>query len=404
LVNRNILMLITELTLGGAEKVFYDHVLELSKVHNVLVCVFTKKGHNDIFKIPNPIFELDTKPIKNPLTRWLHRKKRLQEIILANNIDVCISHMEGPNFLNTWANHKCKKILCVHGSIQKNSQKGFLQKNIINKVLIPLLYNKADVIVTVSKGIGEEHLRAGVKKSKLVVINNFFDIELIKSKAKENSDFSDEFFTANKVLIHVGRLAPEKNQQFLIRLIKILKAKDRTYKLLLIGNGPLYQDLVDIAVSEDLKIYDSKCNDEVNEEADVFFMGAQANPFKYIIRSRLFLLSSFNEGFPLVLGESLACGIPVVAVDCPTGPREILSKDGELEVQYNSYEKMYCGLLMKYFEDLHSFDKELDIWAKAITELLHDEEALNQLRKNAAIRAEFYASRNIIPQWLNLIN
>ena len=57
-------------------------------------------------------------------------------------------------------------------------------------------------------------------------------------------------------------------------------------------------------------------------------MGHQANPYKYIAQSELFVLSTFNEGLPLVLLEAMACACPVISSNCDFGPREII-EDGK---------------------------------------------------------------------------
>jgi glycosyltransferase involved in cell wall biosynthesis len=63
-------------------------------------------------------------------------------------------------------------------------------------------------------------------------------------------------------------------------------------------------------------------------EADVAMPGFVENPYAYMSRAAAFVLSSLWEGLPTVLIEALFCGAPVIATDCPSGPREIL-RDGE---------------------------------------------------------------------------
>ena len=67
-----------------------------------------------------------------------------------------------------------------------------------------------------------------------------------------------------------------------------------------------------------------KCAESCRYAADIALLGFEANPFKYMRRAALLALSSDHEALPSVLIEAMACGTPVVATDCPTGPSEIL--------------------------------------------------------------------------------
>lgn len=394
---KNLLMLTTQMSLGGAEKVFYDHLTSFSEKYNVKICLFTKKGFHQDYQFNNELFELDEKHIKNPLKRWIYRIEKLKRIIKDNKIDVCISHMEGPNFLNAFANATCRKILCVHGSIEHNSQKKNFEKLLINKVLIPQLYNRAYKVVTVSEAIKEEHLKVGVAKEKIICINNFFSIDTISGKSKETTVL-DEIFYQNHVLTHVGRLAPEKNQKLLLDIYAHLKSKGRKEKLLIIGDGPLKSQLIEYAQKLQLHVFVNAKGLDPDPHADIFFMGAQSNPYKFVSKSVLFLLTSFNEGFPLVIGEAMACGTPIVSIDCPTGPREMLSAPGTVfKDTVDNYANLYCGNLVNYSA------ADLNIWHEAIVDILDHPEKLNQLKINCKQKALEYNKSYILQQWFDII-
>lgn len=397
---KNILMLTTEMTLGGAEKVFYEHLMAFSKHYKVYVCLFDTQHIYKGFPFENTLIHLDETAPKNPLSRWLYRKKRLQQIISDYKIDVCISHMEGPNFLNSITNSRCKKILVAHGSITINPQKSFVDKLLSRYVLIPYLYNRADKLVTVSEALKQEHIQIGVDTNKAICIQNFFDVALIQSQAQLPTPI-DAVFDKHDVLVNVGRLANQKNQQFLLRVLHHLKQKGRTEKLVIVGEGSLKQDLIALANSLSLRVV-AVGIDEATTEADVYFMGAQANPHQFIARSKLFLLSSFNEGFPLVLGESLACGVPIVAVDCPTGPRELLSSEGTYSEKVTSFASLACGNLVRYFTP----DEQADIenWAVAISNLLDDKERYQEAKNHCQPKASQYDRPVIVKHWLSLID
>lgn len=392
-------MLTTELPLGGAEKVFYDHTIVFSKYYNVSVCLFDAKNIYEGFKLDNPVFELDDRLLKNPLKRWNYRKKRLRQIIQTNNIDVCISHMEGPNFLNSFTHSSCKKILVSHGSIKVNPQKSGLDRFFTLNVLIPYLYNKADTIVAVSRDLMEEHIEAGVKEEKVKCINNFFEIERIRKMAEE-STIADTIFAKYNVLVNVGRVANQKNQRFLVKLIKHLREQGRNEKLMILGDGDLKNELIVQARSSGLNVFVSGEN-ELNEEADILLMGAQHNPYQFVAKSKIFVLSSFNEGFPLVLGESLACGVPIVSVDCPTGPRELLSANGDFTKTVSAFERLDCGNLVRYFTGDEAGD--LKIWEAAVADLLDNPVNYETVKNNCAPKAARYDRPIIVQQWRDLM-
>jgi glycosyltransferase involved in cell wall biosynthesis len=114
------------------------------------------------------------------------------------------------------------------------------------------------------------------------------------------------------IIVNVGRLTEQKNQRELIAAVSELKKDNVNCRLVIIGEGELRDYLLNLAAA--LKV-----------EKDVLLLGFQENPFKYVARSAVFVLSSLFEGFPNALAEAMAAGCPVVASDCITGPREILA-------------------------------------------------------------------------------
>ena len=392
-------MLTTELSLGGAEKVFYDHTLAFSEHYNVSVCLFDAQQIYEGFKLDHPVFELDDKKFKNPIKRWRYRKNRLREIIASNKIDVCISHMEGPNFLNSFTPSSCKKILVAHGSINVNPQKTGWDKFFTLNALIPYLYNKADKLITVSRDLMNEHIQAGVKKEKVTCIHNFFEIERIRKMAEEPT-IADAVFSKYNVLVNVGRVANQKNQRFLVKLLKHLREQGREEKLMIVGDGDLKQELIAQAHKAGLKVFVNG-EGELHEDADLFLMGAQRNPYQFVAKSKLFVLSSFNEGFPLVLGESLACGVPIVSIDCPTGPRELLSAEGNFTKIVTGFEPLDCGNLVRYFT--HDETADLKLWVEAIADLLDDPLRYASVNNNCMPKSTQYDRPIILRQWRDVI-
>jgi len=112
------------------------------------------------------------------------------------------------------------------------------------------------------------------------------------------------------VILGVGRLYPIKNFPILVRAFAKVHTQ-RPCRLIILGEGNLRGELEVLA-------------GELGIAADVELPGFVANPYAYMSRAGLFVLSSMLEGSPNALTEALAVGTPVVATDCPSGPREIL--------------------------------------------------------------------------------
>jgi glycosyltransferase involved in cell wall biosynthesis len=112
------------------------------------------------------------------------------------------------------------------------------------------------------------------------------------------------------VIIGMGRFTEQKDFATLIRAFARLRA-NRNCRLILLGRGRLQADYQALA-------------EQLGVAADIAYPGFADNPYSYLARARLFVLSSAWEGSPNALTEALALGVPVVATDCPSGPRELL--------------------------------------------------------------------------------
>ena len=112
------------------------------------------------------------------------------------------------------------------------------------------------------------------------------------------------------VILAAGRLAPQKDYPTLLRAFAEV-ARSRPARLVILGQGVERERLLELA--ERLGV------------ADRFDLpGFDVNPFRYMSRASVFVLSSRYEGFPNVLAQAMACGAPVVSTDCRSGPSEML--------------------------------------------------------------------------------
>lgn len=156
-----------------------------------------------------------------------------------------------------------------------------------------------------------------ISQKKLVIVPNFIDFFKIEQKSQENTEIKDEY------IINIGRLEYQKNHEHLIKAFYKIKEEFPKLKLLIIGEGSLKQKLITLA--KDLGIKDR-----------VIFLGYQNNPWKYLKKSKAFVMSSYFEGLPLVLIESLYLKIPIVAYDIE--PVREISENGKYAVLSKSFD------------------------------------------------------------------
>ena len=320
-------MLITNLTFGGAQRVFYDQSRMLAAAYAVTEVVFNvADGH--AFQTGNEVLSLDVRGGCGPVARlanFLRRLLRLGAIKRGLRPSLTISHLEGADYVNLLAPGGGKTLLCVHGSKLHDANISGWLGAVRKRLLIPLLYNRADRIITVSHEIGEELVALGVRPALIRTIHNFFDPAAIRASSMEPlSEDELSIFAGPPVLVTSGRLALQKNQAPLLTIFAAL-LKRRPARLLLIGDGELRRPLVEQARGLGLRVYDGSPGSSLADDHDVYFLGFQDNPFRLQRHAQLFVLTSGWEGFPMVLGEAMACGLPIVSADCPTGPREFLA-------------------------------------------------------------------------------
>ena len=149
----------------------------------------------------------------------------------------------------------------------------------------------------------------GLDNKKIHVIYNGVNSSEIKLLAKDASVF-DWYKDSLPIIVTIGRLSSQKNHACLIKAFSIVR-KHNESRLVIVGEGPLRMNLERMARN-------------VGVAEHIRFAGYQPNPYKFLSRSSLFILSSRWEGFPNVLLEAMVCGIPVVSTDIDFGPREII--------------------------------------------------------------------------------
>ena len=239
-------------------------------------------------------------------------KKYSPDVLLAvKNIPVSI-------FLKIILKNKFKLIIreAVNPKYSSITQRSLLSRIFVNN-LKKLLYPNADNIIAISEGVKQSLVKNfNLDSSKIQTIYNPSADEKILSLAKE--DIDRDLISNRPLIVSIGRLTKQKDH------ITLLKAFNKIHSnidcnLYIIGEGSERRNL-------------EKFIKNNNIDNKVKLLGYQNNPWKFLSKSNLFVLSSIWEGFGNVIVESMLIGIPVISSDCPSGPREILNngKSGKL--------------------------------------------------------------------------
>jgi len=189
-------------------------------------------------------------------------------------------------------------------------------KDQIVRRIVPRLYPASDQIVSVSEGVADSLVdRTPVDRSDISVLHNPVDVEQIRDRARQPVEHEWVENDDRDVVLFVGRHARQKNLDGWVRAFEKVVNRNANARAIIAGKGPCRAQVQ--ATVERLGLSDV-----------VSLPGFVDNPYRYMTKSDVFLLSSRYEGLPTVLIECLAVGCPIVSTDCPSGPREILS-DGE---------------------------------------------------------------------------
>ena len=204
-----------------------------------------------------------------------------------------------------------------------NFQQSSLRSKVLRKIyklMMLIFYRKADCIITVSQNIADRLKKFLRQSNKIKVIYNPIDISEIRRLSKEQiSDFN--FEEGMPYIGVISRLSSEKGVNRVIDSFAELTKKIDS-RLLIVGDGQERSALENLA-----KKY--------NIGTKISFLGWQDNPFKYLANTKIFVLSSIYEGFPNVILEAMACGIPVITLKSSGGIKEII-EDGKDGILVNS--------------------------------------------------------------------
>lgn len=213
--------------------------------------------------------------------------KSIKKAIADIKPDIIHATDYGMSSTTVWATHNIPVVAHLHNNVPW-LKKWYHPKNLFLTVSLPRITR----VISVSDSIPQEYCHSDLLSSKNMVIQNVVNIMDIKEKAKEECE-EGQFDIA-----FLGRQSPEKNPFYFCKLVK--KINDvKPVKVCMIGDGELF---------EQVETYIK----ELGLEHCIKLFGFQANPYKYVTKSRILLMPSVYEGFGLAAVESMALGKPVI--------------------------------------------------------------------------------------------
>lgn len=376
-------ILINSMTNGGAEKVACLLASEINRKDYEVEFILLEK--DDFYEPPKEVRvtylsdQTEKEPSYVKFFSLFYFALKLKKLLSEREISFVQSHIYRSNFVNILAKFfgaKHKTQLVNHGILSRHKGEGI--RGFIVIMLTKLLYPYSDECILVSNEMKiDMEGQVGIKNSK--VINNPFDFKVIEQLSKAPSlEKGFVFQTHKKYLICAGRCIKIKRFDVIIRSLPFL-AED--IDLIILGDGEEQSKLIELSK-------------KLNLAERVHFLGNVENPFNFFEKSNVFILSSETEGFPMVLIEAMACGLPIISTDCISGPREILDAEGS-KLGDKRYEITDFGILTKIGDP--------ECLAEAITLLIEDNSLIYNYKINSRNRILAYSIDNIVGQYIQNI-
>lgn len=223
---------------------------------------------------------------------------------------------------------------------------GFVSQRVpftIQKIVLPIVakwtYSNADAIICYTPEMKEEMENYGIRTENVRIIHNGVNTEFFRPLNNNDKKYD---------IIWVGRYVPGKGIEFLIQSLSELKKEFKNFKVLMIGSGPLKKSIEEMIIKRNLTNHITLIEKISNDDLVYYYNN-----------SKLFVLTSIEEGVPRTILEAMACGLPVVCSDLPQLKTLI---DGS-------------GILVP--------KKDTISIANAIMKILNDNKFYEQLSKNA---------------------
>jgi len=358
-VRKKIIFIIPSLTSGGAERVVTTLANELIQDFDVKIIQLYKS--QPFYKINKGIKLDHCRENFNPnlstfksITNHFFMIRNIYKIIKQDS-DITIGFTTTSNIYTVIASRLLKKPCIISERNNPNYSISNNYWNFIRKKVYPF----ADKIIVQTEEIKKYYLNT-IKSYRLKIIANPIDPQLAKFR-------NDSVNQKENIILNVGRLNHQKNQELLIKAFCNIPHTD--WKLLIVGEGDqreFYQNIIN----------------ELNEQENIQLVGRINTIHEEYTKANIFAFTSNYEGFPNALIEAMYFGLPCISTDCPTGPSELIDDNKN-------------GFLIP-------IDNQ-KILEQKLSQLMKDEKLRNIFGANAKIKVSVFEASIIASEWRNLI-
>lgn len=291
------------------------------------------------------------------------RLRRLRRALRGPGLDAIVAMMSRVNVLTLLATRglRCRVI------VSERVYPPRLPLPALWSVARRLTYPWADAVVMQTRA-GADWVQGTLRGARPVVIPNAIGGALADAGRRVHS--ADLFAAEAPLLLAVGRLEAQKGFDLLLSAFAMAHARAPAWRLVILGEGSLRRSL-------ERQVRD------LGLENVAWLPGWAGNVSEWYARADLFVLSSRFEGFPSVLGEAMAHGVPVVSFDCDTGPAELIRHQVD-------------GLLVDA--------GNVDGLAAALGDLMTSEKRRARFGQRASEVCERFAEADIRSRWFNVID
>ncbi|WP_088889150.1 glycosyltransferase family 4 protein [Leptolyngbya ohadii] len=378
-----ITLTITQLEGGGAERVMVLLAQGLLQRGHAVTVVTLSSRATDFYTLPPAVqrFDLNLKQksptvlhgIFNTVLRLVHLRKAIH----ASQPNIVVSFMAFMNIFTAIA--LLNTPYPIVGTQHCNPR--MLPIGLPWELFRRFAYRRLTRLVSVSQGVDDEFDWLP-EAQRAVIYNPFLPIDRFQAML----DYPQGVHPDRKWIVAMGRLTAAKRFDRLLTAFQQIADQHPDWQLLILGEGELRSEL------ETLR-------DRLGLTEQAVFTGKIGNPFPLLQHAQLFVLSSQTEGFPMALGEALACGIPAIATDCSQGIRELMRDGIDGIVVPNGDQAALAAAMSHLMSDdakrkqfasrapevieRFSLDRIIDRWEELFAEVLQEAQKPSEIKRSS---------------------